>query len=138
LVFEPVTFPPRARYVDMRDRRLVPYRLNLKQRSRTLRRDPTPAERKLWYEFLRDLREKFTRQKPIGAYIADFYCSKLRFVIELDGDTHFTPSAERYDRSRTASLELHGIRVLRFTNEDVMQRFEAVCQRIEHALTEKP
>jgi very-short-patch-repair endonuclease len=122
----------------MRDRRLVPYRLNLKRPSRLLRRDQTPAERKLWYEFLRDLPEKFTRQKPLGSYIADFYCSRIRLVIEIDGDSHFTASGETYDQSRAAALEALRLRVIRFTNEDVMQRFEGVCQRIEQALTEKP
>jgi len=122
----------------MRDRRLVPYRLNLKRPSRFLRRDQTPAERKLWYEFLRDRPEKFTRQKPLGSYIADFYCSRIRLVIEIDGDTHFTASGETYDQSRAAALEALRLRVIRFTNEDVMQRFEGVCQRIEQALTEKP
>jgi len=122
----------------MRDRRLVPYRLNLKRPSRFLRRDQTPAERKLWYEFLRNRPEKFTRQKPLGSYIADFYCSRIRLVIEIDGDTHFTASGETYDQSRAAALEALRLRVIRFTNEDVMQRFEGVCQRIEQALTEKP
>ena len=138
MVFSQLTFLLLARYVGMRDRRLVPYRLGLKQRSRLLRRDQTPAERKLWHEFLRDLPEKFTRQKPLGSYIADFYCSRVRLVIEIDGDTHFTASGETYDQSRTAVLEALRLRVIRFTNEDVMQRFEGVCQRIEQALTEKP
>ena len=122
----------------MRDRRLVPYRLSLKWPSRVLRRDPTPAERKLWYEFLRDLPEKFTRQKPLGSYIADFYCSRMRLVIEIDGDSHFTPDGEQRDAGRTAALETHGLRLMRLTNAEVMQQFEAVCQRIEHALSENP
>jgi len=122
----------------MRDRRLVPYRLSLKWPSRVLRRDPTPAERKLWYEFLRDLPEKFTRQKPLGSYIADFYCSRMRLVIEIDGDSHFTPDGEQRDACRTAALETHGLRLMRLTNAEVMQQFEAVCQRIEHALSENP
>jgi very-short-patch-repair endonuclease len=56
-------------------RPFVPYRRDLKPRSQSLRRDPSPAERKLWFEFLRDLPFKFTRQKPLGHYIADFYCA---------------------------------------------------------------
>jgi very-short-patch-repair endonuclease len=121
----------------MRDRRLVPYQLKLKPPSRALRRDPTPAERKLWYEFLRDLPEKFTRQKPLGSYIADFYCSQLRLVIEVDGDSHFTGQGERSDARRTAALQAHNLRVIRFTNAEVMQQFEAVCQCIAKALAEK-
>ena len=122
----------------MRDPRLVPYRLRLKSPSRDLRRNPTRAERKLWYEFLRDLPQKFTRQKPLGGYIADFYCSGQRLVIEIDGDSHFNEAAEHYDARRTAMIETFGLRILRFTNADVMQQFEGVCQRIEAALMEKP
>ena len=118
----------------MRDPRLVPYRLRLKERSRGLRRESSPAERKLWFEFLRDRPEKFTRQKPLGAYIADFYCSKLRLVIEVDGDSHFTQSGERYDAQRTAVLESKGLRLLRFTNLEVMEQFESVCERIRDLL----
>ena len=116
------------------DRRFIPYRSRLKGRSQSLRRDPTPAERKLWFEFLRTLPEKFTRQKPLGHYIADFYCSSHRLVIEVDGNSHFDPKAERADARRTSALELEGLRVVRFTNEDVMQRFEGVCGEILVAL----
>ena len=111
-------------------RRFVPYRRALKVRSQALRRDPSPAERKLWYEFLSGLPEKFTRQKPLGHYIADFYCSRHRLVIEVDGDSHFTGKAEQYDVGRTAQLEAQGIRVVRFTNTEVMQDFEGVCSTI--------
>ena len=120
----------------MRDRRLVPYNLRLKAPSRALRRDPTPAERKLWFEFLRDLPHKFTRQKPLGYYIADFYCSGLRLVIEVDGDSHFTAGAETHDRTRTAVLAGMNVRVIRFTNAEVMAQFEAVCSRINQVLAE--
>ena len=89
-------------------RSFIPYRRALKPRSQALRRDPTPAERKLWYEFLCGLADKFTRQKPLGSYIADFYCSRCRLVVELDGDSHFTEGAQRYDKVRTAQLETMG------------------------------
>ena len=110
------------------------YRRKLKPRARELRRDPTPAERKLWYEFLSAHAEKFTRQKPLGRYIADFYCARKRLVVELDGDSHFTDEAVRRDEKRTRSLELEGIRIVRFTNAEVMTEFEALCGRIEEAL----
>jgi len=92
------------------------------------------AERKLWFEFLRDLPQKFTRQKPLLGYIVDFHCSSSRLAVEVDGDSHFTDRGERYDASRSAQLELKGLRVLRFSNLDVMERFEAVCQSISDAL----
>jgi very-short-patch-repair endonuclease len=119
-------------------RRWIAYRKDLTARAQSLRRDPTPAEKKLWFEFLRDLPFKFTRQKPLGRYVADFYCSSERLVIELDGDSHYTERAEQYDERRTASLELHGIRVIRFMNADVVQNFEAVCGAITAALEKTP
>ncbi|HEY5897989.1 MAG TPA: endonuclease domain-containing protein [Burkholderiales bacterium] len=82
----------------MRDRRLVPYRLGLKLPSRALRR-------------------------PLGSYIADFYCSGLRLVIEIDGDSHFTGGGEAHDAKRTAALAALGLRVIRFTNAEVMHLF---------------
>lgn len=78
--------------------------------------------------------EKFTRQKPLGRYVADFYCARRAFVIEPDGDTHFTERGENHDAARTASLMTRGIRVLRFTNAEVMYQFEAVCGRIDEVL----
>ena len=118
----------------MRSRGYIPYRRDLKPRARLLRRDPTPAERKLWFEFLRTHQLRFTRQKPLGRYVADFYCSCMRLVVELDGDSHFTAQGERYDRVRTEALEREGIRVLRFTNAEVIEQFEGVCRRIDEVL----
>ena len=115
----------------------VPYRKELKLRARALRRDLTPAERRLWYEFLSGLPQKFTRQKPIGRYVADFYCSKHRLVVELDGDSHFTARGENYDLLRTAELESLGLSVLRFTNAEVMQNFDAVCETVLRAPGER-
>jgi very-short-patch-repair endonuclease len=110
------------------------YRRRLKQSARALRSDLTPAERKLWFEFLRDLPHRFTRQKPLGEYIADFYCASRLLIIEVDGDSHFTPEGAAADQLRSMALEARGIRVLRFTNLEVMEQFEAVCQRIEAAV----
>ena len=115
-------------------RRWIPYRARLTSRAQALRHDPTPAEKKLWYELLRDLPHKFTRQKPLGRYVADFYCSRLRLVIELDGDSHYTDRAQCYDEMRTILLEQQGLRVIRFTNTEVLQNFEAVCGVITAAL----
>jgi very-short-patch-repair endonuclease len=110
------------------------YRRKLKTRARHLRRDPTPAERKLWYEFLSSHQQKFTRQKPLGEYIADFYCARKRLVIELDGDTHFTDQGVDHDKTRTQALAREDIRIVRFTNAEVMADFDAVCWCIEEAL----
>ena len=116
--------------------RYIPYRRALTPRARSLRRDATPAERKLWYEFLSGLPQKFSRQKPLGRYVADFYCSRLRLVIEVDGDSHFSERGEAYDLLRTAELQAKGLRLLRFTNADVTQDFNAVCEAILRAVGE--
>jgi very-short-patch-repair endonuclease len=121
----------------MRERRVLPYQRSLKLRARSLRVDATAAERMLWFRFLRHLPMKFTRQKPLDNYIVDFYCSSAQLVIELDGDSHFTSAAEDYDSRRSSVLGALGLRVLRFTNTEVLEQFAAVCERIDAALAEK-
>ena len=63
--------------------------------ARVLRKNMTPWERRLWYDFLRNYPVRFQRQKAIGNYIADFYCAKARLVIELDGGGHYTAEQEK-------------------------------------------
>jgi very-short-patch-repair endonuclease len=116
--------------------RFIRYRLDLKPRARAMRSDATAAERKLWYELLSGLPYRFSRQKPLGRFVADFYCSRARLVIEVDGDSHYTDVARLYDQARTEWLGAQGIRVLRFTNAEVMQDFEAVGAKVLEALGE--
>jgi very-short-patch-repair endonuclease len=107
----------------------LPYKRKLKDLARRNRSDPSPAEKKIWYEVLSRKQfkgYKFTRQKPLGGYIADFYCSKLQLVIEIDGDSH--AENERYDKTRTEVLSQLGLRVLRYTNRDVCNNIEGVHQ----------
>ncbi|HET7364710.1 MAG TPA: endonuclease domain-containing protein [Burkholderiales bacterium] len=129
-----LTVAAEMRYSGVAHPPFIDHRRRLKRSARMLRRDLTPAERKLWFEFLRALPIRFKRQKPLGEYIADFYCAREMLVIEVDGDSHFTTAGERCDAHRTAELETKGVRVLRFTNLEVMQHFEAVCYRIRDAL----
>ncbi len=103
-----------------------------------MRRDPTPAERKLWYNFLRGLPTRVRRQCPIAGYIPDFYIHIHRLVIEVDGESHFTPEAQIYDAERTAVLESIGLRVIRFTNYEVLHQFEEVCETIKQILRLSP
>jgi very-short-patch-repair endonuclease len=117
-------------------RRHLPYRQSLTRRAQSMRSDPTPAERKLWFQYLRTYPQKFTRQKPIARFVVDFYCSSRRLVIELDGDSHFNDAARSYDANRTRELEQMGLRVLRFTNRDVLENFESVCQTVKQILNE--
>ena len=108
----------------------LPYRDDLKLKARDLRAHMTAPEQKLWFQFLRGFPHPVLRQKPIADYIVDFYCSRLRLVIEIDGDSHFDQDAIAYDAHRTNVMAQLGLRVMRFTNLEVMTEFEAVCDRI--------
>ncbi|MCI2240910.1 endonuclease domain-containing protein [Adlercreutzia faecimuris] len=102
----------------------------LAERAQRMRREMTRQERKLWYQFLKTYEFSFVTQKVMGNYILDFYCKKLHLSIELDGSQHFEPRALRYDQIRTTFLETEGIKELRFTNRDIDESFEGVCEII--------
>ena len=99
--------------------------------ARHLRREMTPHERKLWYLFLRKYPVKIYKQRIIGRYIVDFYCSSAKLVIELDGSGHYEPQQMDYDSARTAFLTALGLEVLRFSNRDVDRDFRGVCTQID-------
>ena len=109
----------------------LPYNPQLIAQTREMRKNPTPAEKKLWYEYLRAYKPRFLRQRPIDNYIVDFYCAQRKLVIEIDGDSHFTDEGIEYDQARTHILEGYGLRVMRFTNKEVLENFDAVCAAIE-------
>lgn len=109
----------------------LPYNPKLVERAREMRKNPTPAEKKLWYGYLHTFKHRVLRQRTIDNFIVDFYCAKLKLVIEIDGDTHFTGEGLEYDQARTSTLEGYGLKVVRFTNKEVMEDFEAVCAAIE-------
>ncbi|ANE44629.1 endonuclease domain-containing protein [Deinococcus puniceus] len=112
----------------------VIYSAALIQRAREGRQQPTPAERRLWLNFLRGHPARFRRQVPVMGYILDFYSPSARLCLELDGQTHDGAAAQAYDAERTRQLEAAGIRVVRFTNADVLGNLEGVCVKIELAL----
>ncbi len=102
------------------------------ERARTLRRESTSAESKLW-QHLRNRQlnnTKFTRQEPIGRYIADFVCRSKKLVIEIDGVTHETPEELEHDAARTAFLVGQGYRLIRFKNEDIFGDLGPVLETI--------
>ena len=99
--------------------------------AKTLRKNMTPWERKLWYDFLRYYPVRFQRQKAIGNYIADFYCAKARLVIELDGGGHYTAELARKDEMRTKDLESMNLTVVRICNLDIDRNFSGVCEYID-------
>ena len=99
--------------------------------AKQLRKNMTPWERKLWYEFLRKYPVRFQRQKVIGNYIADFYCAGAKLVIELDGSGHYETKQFAKDALRTHELENMGFHVIRFTNLDIDHSFAEVCESID-------
>jgi very-short-patch-repair endonuclease len=108
----------------------LPYNPKLLARAKEMRKNPTPAEKKLW-NYLRTFPLKVYRQRPIDNFIVDFCCEPLKLVIEVDGESHFTESGIIYDRERTRVLEGYGLKVMRFTNQEVLQNYESVCAEIE-------
>ena len=102
--------------------------------AKALRKNMTPWERKLWYEFLRFYPVRFQRQKAIGNYIADFYCAKARLVVELDGGGHYDHEQQQRDNKRTQTLQSMNLQVLRICNLDVDRHFMGVCEMIEHTV----
>ena len=109
----------------------------LLRRSQTLRKEMTLEERILWYQFLKDHRFQWNRQKVLGPYIVDFYCKSRSLVVELDGSQHYDPTAQAYDQQRTQYLHSQGLTVLRFTNTDIKKNLSAVCEAINQACTLK-
>jgi very-short-patch-repair endonuclease len=106
-----------------------PYNTDLTPRARE-HKNTTRQENRLWYEYLRDFRPRFTRQRVVGSYILDFYCGSAKLAVELDGSQHFEPEAIEYDKTRTKFLGSLGIQVIRFTNTDVNKNLEGVCNSI--------
>ena len=106
--------------------------------ARSLRRDATNAERRLW----EGLRRKqiagfrFRRQVILGGFIADFASFDARLVVEVDGATHSTDQGAAYDAARSATLIAQGFTVLRFTNDDVYRNLDGVPETIRMRLVE--
>ena len=107
----------------------LPYNRNLVAKARELRKNMTPAEKKLWHDYLKTFKFRVLRQRPIAFFIVDFYCAALKLVIEVDGNSHFTETGMAYDAERTRILEGYGLKVIRFTNDEVLHNFDTVCDR---------
>ena len=88
-------------------------------------------ERHLWYDFLRSYPVRFSRQKVLGKYIADFYSAEAKLVIELDGSQHYEDANAEKDAERTAYLEAYGFTVIRIPNNEVSRNFRGVCGYID-------
>ena len=109
------------------NKQLVPF-------AKQLRKEMTKEERHLWYDFLRTHSVRFSRQKVLGKYIADFYSAEAKLVIELDGSQHYEEINAEKDAERTAFLEGYGLTVIRIPNNEVNRNFRGVCEYIDAAV----
>jgi 5-methyltetrahydrofolate--homocysteine methyltransferase len=104
----------------------------VKSRCRSFRQQPTVAEQKLWAR-LRDRQVdgfKFRRQHPVDRYVLDFYCKEAELCIEIDGSGHLDPEQIQNDQERTQFLKDHGIRIIRFWNDDILNHIDLVLDTI--------
>jgi len=111
---------------------MLPYDRNLKQRSREFRKNMTEGELVLWSKIrLEQLKGyRFNRQKIVGGYIVDFYCAKAKLTIEVDGSQHYSSDMINSDKDRDDYLVGLGLRVLRFTNVEVLKNIDGVIESI--------
>ena len=112
----------------------LPYNGNLIKTAKSLRKNMTPQEKHLWYDFLRSYPVRFQRQKTIKSFIADFYCHKAKLIVEIDGSQHFSEQGMAYDNERTNILKKFDLEVIRFSNYDVNTNFEGVCVEIDRVV----
>ena len=105
--------------------------LNLSDRAKDLRKNMTKQEKHLWYDFLSKHEVRWYKQRIIDNYIVDFYCSRAKLVIELDGSQHYTKDGTEYDNERTNVLREYGIEVIRFSNNEIDTCFDGVCLKIK-------
>ena len=115
----------------------IPRNPKLRPAAQSLRREMTPQERKLWYQFLRNLSITVNRQKVIGNYIVDFYCHAARIVIELDGSQHYQDDHLLKDEKRTIFLQQYGLEVIRFSNKEIHDHFQGVCEWIDQSVKKR-
>ena len=105
---------------------MIPYNKKLVSNARTLRKNMTPEEKHLWYDFLKKLPLTVKRQHNIENYIVDFYIAEKKIVIEIDGKQHGTEEHKEKDRIRDEVLSSWNITVLRYTNDNIRNNFNTV------------
>ncbi|MBQ2899643.1 MAG: endonuclease domain-containing protein [Oscillospiraceae bacterium] len=110
---------------------------NLQGNARELRKNMTPEEKRLWYEFLSPYPVRFRRQEILGEYIADFYCREAKIIIEIDGAQHYLPESIEYDKKRTEYFSDIGVEVIRFLNKDINCNFKNVCAYIDKIVKQR-
>ena len=110
--------------------KMIPYNKSLVSNARTLRKNMTPEEKHLWYDFLKRLPYNVRRQHNIENYIVDFYIAEKKIVIEVDGVQHLSSEHKEADEQRDAVLSSWGIVVLRYSNDSIRNNFNAVVDDI--------
>ena len=106
------------------------YNKNNIRLAKNLRKNATPQENHLWYDFLSRHEIRFQRQKAIDNFIVDFYCHKAKLIIEIDGSQHYTEEGRDKDEFRTEILKGYDLKVIRLTNYQINTNFQGVCQYI--------
>ena len=103
----------------------------LTENAKILRNNMTREEKHLWYDYLRKCPVRFSRQKILGKYIADFYSAEAKIVIELDGAQHFEKENRIYDEKRTEFLEQYNLKIIRIPNGEINTNFEGICRYLD-------
>ena len=101
--------------------------------AQEMRKNPTGSEKALW-NILSKFRHKgyiFRRQHPVDIFIADFYCHKLKLIVEVDRNVHDSDQAAEHDDGRSAELEKYGLSIIRFTNDQVHKEPDKVTLHIQ-------
>jgi len=105
------------------------------KKAKELRGNETESEKLFWEQISNNkLGVKFRRQHPLKWFIADFYCHQAKLIIELDGDVHLDKLQKEYDEGREAELKKLGLKVLRFTNEEIIDNIENVVEIVKRKL----
>ena len=107
---------------------MYPYNEKLTRNAQSLRKNMTPEEKHLWYDFLKFLPMIVKRQYVVENYILDFFIPSKNIAIELDGSQHYEPEAKENDKARTENLFNLGISVIRYTNFEVSKNFDGVVK----------
>ncbi len=103
----------------------------LTENAKILRNNMTKEEKHLWYDYFKKCPVRFSRQKVLGKYIADFYSAEAKIVIELDGAQHFEKENRIYDEKRTEFLEQYDLKIIRIPNGEINTNFEGICRYLD-------
>jgi len=120
--------------------KFIPYDKELVSRARELRKSETEEEKIFWSEVLKDkklINFKFTRQKPLGNFIVDFYCARLKLAIEIDGTIHKFQKARDVERDNILKQKF-GLRIIRYKNEEILNNTDFILNDLIQRITVPP